>query len=92
MAATTSSELLPYRLNATFTNPGEKRGKEKQEKRRGKRGKEKGRKQGGNNSKSHCKLMVRSIGYSGILGSQERSIGYSGVWAGRGEHRGGVLP
>ena len=24
----TSSELLPSRLNATFTNPGEKRGKE----------------------------------------------------------------
>ena len=65
---------------------GEKRGKE--QKRRGKRGKEKGRKQEGNSSKAHYKLIVRSIGYSGILGSQERSIGYSGVLAGRGEHRG----
>ena len=34
MAATTSSELLPSRLNATFTNPGEKRGKEQKSRRK----------------------------------------------------------
>ena len=30
----TSSELLPSRLNATFTNPGEKRGKEQKSRRK----------------------------------------------------------
>ena len=34
VAATTSSELLPSRLNATFTNPGEKRGKEQKSRRK----------------------------------------------------------
>ena len=41
----TSSELLPSRLNATFTNPGEKRGKEQKSRRKeGAKGERKGKK------------------------------------------------
>ena len=67
---------------AVLGEKGEKKGQKRERK---------GKKARGNSSKAHYKLIVRSIGYSGILGSQERSIGFSGVLAGRGEHR-GVLP